>query len=130
MSISNIVLNDGESTPVAHTFTPAGQNGMLTTWHEVNSDLHQGSNVLTASISDPNKSRVADQVRVKLVLNEVVEDLDTGVFSVDYFSTVDVKATISRKASTQHGKNLRTLIANAVADAVIAKYFDTRTPEL
>lgn len=131
MSINNIVINDGASTPVSHTFTPSYQSGLLTGWQEEDTDLAMGSNVLTASIKDPSVAgREVDQIRMKLKLPEVVLDTATGTYKVDYFSTVEVNAVVSRKSSAAHRKNLRVLMSNALLNATLAAYFDSRTPAM
>lgn len=53
MAMSNIVINDGVATPVAHTFVPVSNTNGIFTWEELNADAAVGNRRITMSLRGP-----------------------------------------------------------------------------
>jgi len=79
---SNIVINDGQGTPVAHTFTPARKDGFVVEWEE-RTTSHAASGFYTLSISQTSPKSSSPVIRTKVNLAVPIEVLDsvTGVYS-------------------------------------------------
>lgn len=60
-AISSITINDGQTTPIAHVFTPTSVKGDIALWHDRASGIAVGYPTLSVSLRAPignNGSRV------------------------------------------------------------------------
>lgn len=74
--VSAISLNDGKTTPVAHSFAPRDIKGSLATFEDRASGVMLGFPVLTVGITRPSKGQTQTKVRVKIVV-PVLETVGT-----------------------------------------------------
>ncbi|DAD52751.1 TPA_asm: coat protein [ssRNA phage SRR7976325_15] len=65
-AISAISLNDGKTTPVAHSFAPRDIKGSVATFEDRSSGVALGYPVLTVGISRPSKTSPLTKVRLKI----------------------------------------------------------------
>lgn len=79
---SNIVINDGQGTPVAHTFVPARKDGSVVEYEE-RVTPHTASGFYSISISQSSPKSSSPVVRTKVTMAVPIEvfDSDTGVYS-------------------------------------------------
>lgn len=66
MAMSNIVLADGQATPVDHTFVPASNVSGVYTWEEKNADASVGNRRITASLKSPSGGSLNYKAVIKL----------------------------------------------------------------
>jgi hypothetical protein len=52
-AIANVVINDGQGTPVAHTFSPAAIKGDIATWFDRSGGIAVGYPMLSVSLRAP-----------------------------------------------------------------------------
>lgn len=128
-SIGNIVINDGATTPVAHTFAPVGINGAVASFADRSGGFSVGYPTITASIANPSKTSRLYKARFKVVL-PVMETISNSTMSgiapaptKAYDLTADVTFLMPERSSLQNRKDIlalaRNLLANAVATALI-----------
>lgn len=130
---ANIVLNDAQATPVAHTFIPLGpdQNGVW--WFEDQSAASPiGYNRISVSLTRPLTSRQGESAanrvtRVKIgvhtpKLENVTNSTISGISpapTISYTMRSNVEFILPEKGSLQDRKDLRKYVQFAMADAAI-----------
>lgn len=134
---ANIVLTDGESTPVNHTFLPKGSRvdpttkKVVSTWKEASSVNAEGDNILTQHFVDgsgPNGVTKHTYVLSMPVL-ETVGTNDAGVTppAQKAFENIGVlEFRCSRRSTAQQRENLVKMIADLAAEAVTLNEVENR----
>lgn len=132
---ANIVINDGATTPVAHTFTPLGKDEKGVFWFEQVTPAP--TNVLGAkrvglSISRPtNGNRLSGNARVVLSLwNPVLEVLGTSSNGIVPPPTLAYRCTdrqtfdLPERSTKQERKDTRVLMKNLLDNALVVSCID------
>lgn len=126
---ANITADDGETTPVTHTYTPYGAllGGEQARWRNYNSTNPAASEIVTLRTSESKSplndimayGRRVDPRVTELRLQQFVTfvDTSTGLVMIDYPMTILVKAMVHPRASEQQAKNQRKLAVNLLNNA-------------
>lgn len=120
---ANLVLNDGQSTPVAKTFSARGADMKSALWTDVSSGLRIGNPLITILNSESTGSNGAYRVvmRVKLPVLEVVSG-DAGGYQavpkVAFEMFGKVELTSPNRASLQNRKDLFAFVKNLMGASV------------
>lgn len=130
-AIGNVVINDNEATPVAHTFAPVGINGPVASYADRASGISVGYPRLTASLVVPSKGSKLYKARFKLVL-PVLENITNSTMSgvlpaptKAYDLTADLQFIMPERSTLQDRKNIMALAKNLLADAVATALVET-----
>lgn len=128
-AIANIVLTDGNATPVAHTFAPAKTSADMALYEDRVNGIYVGYNKLTVTLTRPQgNSNVANR---NLKLNVKIETPKLEVVSNSTVSGISPAPTISyrpfgelnfvfpERCSKADRKDLRAYFLKALADAAI-----------
>jgi hypothetical protein len=122
---SNIVVSDGQSTPVAHTFSPARKDGGLVIYEErTTANTPKGFYTLGLSQTSPKASNSV--IRTKLSLEVPIEVLDstTGLYSypssMRFSIDVLMPKTVTADQRNDIAAYLKNICAHATIDAMIA----------
>lgn len=67
-AFSSFTLNDGQATPIAHTFFPASQSAGITKWADKVGGIQLGYPTITQSLREPTKDSPTCKVVAKVVL--------------------------------------------------------------
>lgn len=114
---TDIVISDGESTPVAHTFEPELRDGNGVFHFAEKDGVPIGDNKFTVLLKSPQNR--GDLYRGKLVLSlpTVVTETINGVDSPKIARTayVEVGFRFSDESTTQERKNAIRLMSDALA---------------
>lgn len=112
---STITINDRESTPVAHVFTPDSEKDGVWTFREI-TGVPVGENMLTNSLKrSTGKIRVRTQIKCPIVQTETVNGISAPtVIRASYGS---IELTFAETSTLQERKNLVGLLANALSAA-------------
>lgn len=116
-SLGNIVVNDGESTPVAHTFSPTSQQGSTAKLHARNSTTIEGWETLVVEVKQAAKAGQAAQVRIGL--GDPVEATVNGQVQVVRTNSFEIKFNSATTSTAQERKNDRMLAINLLQHATI-----------
>lgn len=127
-ALAPIVLKDGASTPVDHTFTPSkiDASGVASLQERV-SGIPVGYPTLTASVRGPTPQSSNYKVVLKLTEPKVVTTTDSSgkaVTSVDYTNIGTIELVISNRSLKQERKDLRILLSNALKDPAFVSIID------
>lgn len=132
--IANIVINDGQSTPVAHTFAPAKTQADYALLEDRTAGIYIGYNKLTFMLKRPTgDSRAASR---NLVLNlkietpkleNVTNSTISGIApapTISYRPVVDVTVTFPERCSLQDRKDLQAYLKNVLSNAFVTDAFE------
>lgn len=112
-NLSNITVQDRESTPVSHTFSPNGEDAGLAIFVEAG-DTMVGNNTLTISSRDTGTNV---KVRVKLDMPTVLTETVNGISSprVVRRSVIDATLSFAKSSTLQERQNAIGIFANTLS---------------
>lgn len=123
-AIGNIVINDGASTPVAHTFAPVTILGTMASYADRSSGISVGYPTITASLTAPSKTSRLYKARLKVVF-PVLETISNSTMSgiapaptKAYDLTADMTFLMPERSTLQDRKDILALAKNLLANAV------------
>lgn len=121
---ANIVINDGQAAPVAHTFTARGADPSLASWAETALGQKIGWPTITMSLretaGDAGKCQV--EIRIGLPSLEVISGSDGGYTpspKVAYTEWFVGSFTLPNRATLADRKNILAFAKNALANAAV-----------
>lgn len=117
---ANIVINDGESTPVAHTFVPSKVSDLVSSFYGPGATL-SGRETLVITRREATAT-VAGKVSIKCVIpTEATVDGQLVVTEQEMFS---LDFVLSPKSVKQKRKNTRVLASNLLLNATVVAVID------
>lgn len=121
---ANIVVNDGASTPVAHTYNPLGKpaGSEYEFYVERVSGKPEFQSEIRIKTQQPSKSGQPYKVLVTLIQPKTVNV--SGIDTLDRQSRIDLTFTVGSKSVTQDRKDLRIMLANLLANSQIVGIVD------
>jgi len=129
-AIANLVLNDGQATPVAKTFTPTRAALDEAMWQDRTSGIFTGMPTILLSSRKPNKTSDLFKVRatVKLPVMEVVSNATysgiTPAPQVAYTLQATVDLILPARSSLQNRKDIRSFVANLLSNTQLTNLVD------
>jgi hypothetical protein len=133
-AIANIVINDGQGTPVAHTFAPAKTEADYALLEDRSAGIYIGFNKLTFSLTRPNGPSQQATRNLKLSIKietpklEVVSNSTVSGISpaptISYRPVVELVATFPERSSLQDRKDLQAYIKNVLSNAFVTDAFE------
>lgn len=125
-AFANITINDGQATPVAHTFTARRIDGDgVAKWQDISGGIAVGFPTLTASLREPIKG--SKNPVYKAVIKIAVPKLETVTASTyngitpaptkAYDCVATLEMTFPERSVAADRKDLRAYVANALAQA-------------
>lgn len=117
-AITSITVNDRESTPVAHTYDPAGpsSNGTFE-WQEFDG-VPMGNGKFTLSVRKNANGIFKCRMRLEhpVVVTETINGVDR--LELERVATADTTFSFSDDSTLQERKNLVGVFANMLAESV------------
>lgn len=137
---SNIVINDGAASPVAHTFTPIGKDDKGVLWFEQTTPAP--TNPLGAKRIGYRQTRILDPKsqltgKSKVIMTIYVPTLETlgnnsaGITpppTISYVEESRHEFTMPERSLKQERKDTRLFAANLLANAQIVSAIDDLQP--
>lgn len=125
-ALANIVINDGATTPVAHTFAPDGIDGTVANYADRSGGLPIGYPKLTVSVRKPlNLSTGVYKVGVRIftpTLEVTSASTGTGIQpapTVSYTQSCFMEFLLPARGTLQNRKDIIAFAKNALANATI-----------
>lgn len=125
-AIADIVVNDAEATPVAHTFAPVTTNGALAKFANRTATTPNGFETLSAELRVPSGARTAYQLVSGM--NDPVEAVVDGQTVVVRNSSWELKFNFSPLSTAQERKNILKMASNFLAHATVVSMADKLEP--
>lgn len=133
-AIANIVINDGQGTPVAHTFAPAKTQADWALLEDRAAGLYIGYNKLTFDLKRPTgESRQASRnlklsIKVETPKLEVVSNSTVSGIApaptISYRPTAELVVTFPERCSLQDRKDLQAYIKNLLSNTFVTDAFE------
>lgn len=138
--ISNIVINDGASTPVAHTFSPIGKDAKGVFWFEQTSPTpssvlgakrigYKQVRVLNAQKQLTGESVVTYTLHVPTL--ETVANNSAGITpppTLAYTEKARIEFVLAERSTSQERKDTRVFCLNLLGHAMTVANVDTLQP--
>lgn len=127
-SVTNVVLMDGQPTPVAHTFNPSRTSSDFAQYENRSIGIYIGYEKLTLSLSRPkgtagsNARNLKANVRIETPVLETLGSAQSGFVppaTIAYRLVADVTFTLSERSTSQQRKDLRRLMGEAMSHASV-----------
>lgn len=127
-AIGNVVINDGATTPVAHTFAPAGISSSNTAFYADRSGgIPVGYYTLDISLRAPVSNSIEKMYlatfKIKTpILEQTSPSTATGIQpapTVGYNPICEMKFWLPERSTLQNRKDLRAFAKNLLGDAVV-----------
>lgn len=125
-AIAPVVLNDGQATPVAHTFAPVtiDQNGVAK-WADRVGGISVGFPTISYSLKSPTTGSKAYKMNAKVtlpVLEQTSPSTSTGIQpapTVAYNLIANVELVLPERSTLLDRQNLLAYVKNYLANAVV-----------
>lgn len=125
-AIASIVINDGQTTPVAHTFSPVTIDAVgVAKWADRAAGISIGFPTLTYSLKSPSKGSSAYKLTAKVtlpVLEQTSPSTATGIQpapTVAYSLIANVELVLPERSLLLDRKNLLAFARNYLANAAV-----------
>jgi hypothetical protein len=117
---ADLVIYDGQATPVAHTFKPARKTGEVIVWEERTSG-NTPAGFFTFALSQNSPKAAKTVIKTKLMLEIPVEVLDSDTSQYSYPTSARFAFTVMvpKDASQSVRDDIAAYAKNFLADAVI-----------
>lgn len=126
--LAPIVINDGQTTPVAHTFTPNSESGVVTKFVELsaNGSLNSRNTMEIAVKPIGLNGRKTQEITAIIHLPEVVTETVNGVNrdKIVGVNHAEFKVVASGVSAKQARKNARVLLLNLLQNAKVISLVD------
>lgn len=125
-SLANIVINDGATTPVAHTFAPVSQSGTGAVLADRSGGISVGYPTFEINTSLPSKTSRLYKTRLKIalpVLENVTNSTISGIApapTLSYTMTADMTFFMPERSNLQNRKDIIAFAKNALANALVS----------
>lgn len=121
---ANLSLNDGQTTPVAHTFSARGADMKLARWTDTSAGIGIGMGDITLSCDQARGTNASYKVeaRITIPVMEVVSGSDGGytpVPKVAFNLFAKMEIVVPNRASLQNRKDILAYAKNLLANAVM-----------
>jgi hypothetical protein len=117
---TDIVVDDAQSTPVAHTFSPARKDGGLVVYEE-RTTANSPRGFYTLGISQTSPKAANTVIRTKLTFEVPIEVHDTNLDVYTYPSSMrfNVDVLMPKDISTADRANMAAYVKNVISHATI-----------
>lgn len=132
-AIASISINDGQTTPVSHTYNPVQtidpatyvRNGdaavPIVGWEQVTLSLHQGKNVSEAI----NRAKISLRIPVLEVPDGGTPSGYTAPPKVAYYLQANVDLLLPNRSVLSQRKDLRVLLSNLLLNSQVVAMIDS-----
>lgn len=134
-AIANIVINDGQATPVAHTFAPAKTVADMALLEDRAAGIYIGYNKLVLELKRPSgaagktanrnlhlKLRI-ETPKMEVVSNNTISGIAPAP-TVSYRPMVELTCTFPERCTLQDRKDLQAYIKNVLSNAFVTDAFE------
>lgn len=125
-AIGNIVINDAETTPVAHTFSPVTTDGALAKLANRAAGVPVGYETMSIELRPPAQANAAYRLLIKG--NDPTTAVVDGTDAVVRNNSVDFAVNFAQSSTAQERKNWLKMMSNLLAHATIVTVVENLEP--
>jgi hypothetical protein len=124
-AIGNIVINDGAATPVAHTFSPVGVEGVVATHADRSAGIPVGYGNIAISLRKPASGSGVYKASIKILvptLEQTSPSTATGIQpapTVAYTTAMHLDFLLPARSSLQNRKDILAYAKNLLSHATV-----------
>ena len=123
-SFSNIVIADGATTPVSHTFAVKSNDNRISRFEDRAGGIPLGYGKLAAAISDVNKNNRRVEFTIEVPVLEAVSGANPSGFvpaaSVAYYNKVNIGFVTNNRSTLQDRTDLLAYAKNLLGLALVS----------
>lgn len=133
-AIANMVINDGQATPVANTFAPAKTQADYALLEERSAGIYIGFKKLTLKLTRPTSASQSATRNLKLSVKIETPKLETvsnntisGIApapTISYRPVAELLVTFPERCSLQDRKDLQAFMKNALSNSFVTDAFE------
>lgn len=129
-AIGTITLNDGQATPAAHSFIPAGVPNGLAMWNDISGGVALGYPTVTLSTRRPTKGSRAFKATAKVVvpvLEQTSPSTATGIQpapTLAYNLVANVDLVMPERSTLAQRKDMAAYTKNFLANSVMTSVIE------
>lgn len=125
-AIAALSINDGQTTPVAHSFAPVTTDGETAKWADRSPTIPAGYKTLSIDVSPPNGSRTVYRHTLGLMDPTVVTV--NSVDQVVRYNSAQLVLNFHPESTLQERKNLLAYVTNSLANANVKTSVENLEP--
>jgi hypothetical protein len=125
-AFGNVVINDGQGTPAAHTFAPVAIEGTVANYADRAGGIPVGYGLLSIGLRNPPNGNGVYKAAVKVLiptLEQSSPSTSTGIQpapTVAYTTAIHMDFLLPARSSLQERKNILAYAKNALAHATVS----------
>lgn len=129
-TFGNVVINDGQGTPVAHTFAPVNLIGNAANFADRVGGISVGYPTILISLTPPSKTSRLYKARLRIVvptLETISNSTMSGIAPAPtkaYDSTVDMMFFMPERSTLSDRKNILAYAKNLLAHATVTSVIE------
>lgn len=117
-SNASIVLNDGQGTPVAHTFVPIPIGPNVMSWVDKSGPFPAAYNRVTGTFKAPQGN--GKMYRETWKIEVPTGSITNGIATVDNVAVCIVELTLPETGTLQSRKDIKAYLKNLFANSVVS----------
>jgi len=125
-AIAALSINDGQTTPVAHSFAPVTTDGSLAKWADRSPSIPSGFRTISYEVAPPSGSRTTNKLQMGL-MNPTVATVNS-VDQVVRYSSAQITLNIHPDATLQERKDLLAYCINFLSNATVKSSVENLEP--
>jgi len=118
-AIGNLTINDGQSTPVVHTFSPVVTNGLESRWADRSGGKPAGYLLVNSRQKDPSNGARNYRMQFEIVLPTVATDPTTGKDYISRTARCNMEFVLPESSVLQERKDILAYAKNLLAQAMV-----------
>jgi len=125
-AIAALTINDGQTTPVAHTFNPQTTSGAKAVWADRSPTIPAGYRLVSHELAEPNGNRTVYKLSFGFT-DPKVATVD-GADQVTRYNSAKVELNIHPLSTLQDRKDLLAYVANFLGIASVKTSVENLEP--
>ena len=125
-AIAALSINDGATTPVAHTFSPQTSDGSKAKWADRSPTIPAGFQTISHELAAPNGTRTVHKVTMGFMV-PVVAVVD-GVDTVVRYNSAQLVYNLHPQSTLQERKNIMAYVTNTNSNASVKTSVENLEP--
>lgn len=125
-ALAALTINDGLSTPVAHTFNPQTTSGAKAVWADRSPTIPAGYKLISHEVSEPNGNRTVYKLSFGFS-DPKVATVD-GADTVTRYNSAKVEINVHPASSLQDRKDILAYVTNFLSNATVKTSVENLEP--
>lgn len=125
-AIAALSINDGQSTPVAHSFAPVTTDGSLAKWADRSPTIPAGFRTISHEVAGPAGNRTTYKVQLGFMI-PVVATVN-GVDQVIRYDSGVITLNVHPDSTLQQRKDLRAYMVNTMQNSSVVSSIENLEP--